>query len=161
MNALVLMLCTVMPQTPVEEPEAVDVPLGTAIDLDGKLGEQEWQYAARHALGAEGELLLQHDDNFLYVGLRGNHPGWAHVYVFDGEKVSIHHASAALGTAIYAPDDVGQWQPTQPFPERDAWALRDPSLSPELRAQRQTNTEFVRPLANQIGNNTVESKTRQ
>lgn len=86
MNALALLLWT-MPQTPVQEPAAVAVPRGRTIDLDGKLGVEEWQAAARHALGTGGELLLQHDERFLYLGLRGNVAGWAHVaYVGDPAK---------------------------------------------------------------------------
>ncbi len=113
------------------------VPVGPAIDLDGRIGAEEWQGALRQPLGVGGELFLRSDEHHLYLGLRGTEDGWSHVYLEDGEELVVRHASAALGSARYARDDLGLWQPLQAFPERGEWALRDPGLTPERRAERQ------------------------
>jgi hypothetical protein len=82
----------------------VPVPHGRAIELGGKLAADEWQDAARHAFANGGELLLKHDGARVYVGVRGGQPGLVHLYLCaaaDAAELRVHHASAALGTAIY------------------------------------------------------------
>lgn len=136
MLTLALLATLALPQTMQPETRGLAVPSGPAIDLDGKLGAEEWQGALRQPLGTAGELFLRRDEHNLYLGLRGPSEGWTHVYVQDGDAILVRHASAALGTALYLRDELGKWQPAQPFPERDGWALRDPGLSPERRAER-------------------------
>ncbi len=145
MIALLLASCLIPAQekAPEKTPEKSEllVPSGPAVELDGKLGAEEWKGALAMPLGAGGELLLRHDERYLYVGVRGKGSGWAHLYLQDGDTVVVRHASAALGSAVYAKDELGKWQPTQAFPARDAWALRDSSLTPEARASRQAFLE--------------------
>ena len=137
MIALALLASLVLQETPHADRKGLIVPSGPEIELDGRLGAEEWKGALRQPLGAQGELLLRRDEHNLYLGLRGPTQAWAHVYVTAGDTVVVRHASAALGTALYRRDEHGKWQPVQTFPERDAWALRDPALTPEMRAARQ------------------------
>lgn len=114
------------------------VPMGAAIDLDGKIGEDEWKAALRVPLEGGGALYLRHDAKYVYVGLRGERQGWAHVYVKRGDEVVVRHASASLGTAIYAKSDGGKWQPKKGFPTAGGeWALRETALTPEARTLRE------------------------
>ena len=70
--------------------------------LDGAIGADEWKGAQQHALKGGGEVLLLQREKVLYVAVRGEKRGIASLCVGDGNRVSVLHASAALGTAEYA-----------------------------------------------------------
>ncbi|MEQ1891507.1 MAG: hypothetical protein ABL998_03100 [Planctomycetota bacterium] len=130
--ALLLLL-----QETTAESRPLAIPPGPPIELDGKLGEAEWQGALRQELTGGGELFLRHDGKLVYLGLRGPKPGWTHVYLGGEDEVRVLHASAALGTATYQKDDLGAWQPTRAFPARDAWKLRSAELTPQMKVARE------------------------
>jgi hypothetical protein len=109
----------------------LQIPKTNAPAIDGKLDEGEWKNALKQELVGGGELLLQHDGNFLYVGVHGTSHGWCHLYVTSGDTIFVHHASAALGTATYLPK--GElWQPLQTF----IWELRERTFTPQAEAMR-------------------------
>lgn len=124
---------------------ALRVPLGNAVTIDGKLNADEWKSALKQKLVGGGELRLQHDGEFLYVGIQGSKQGWAHVYVIDNDTVFVHHASAALGTTTYW--QTGEsWQPQHKF----VWELRDAGLTPKAEAERAAYLKAKGWLANNM-----------
>lgn len=127
------------------EKTALRVPHANAVTIDGKLREEEWKAALKQTLVGGGELRLQHDGEFLYVGIQSSKPGWAHVYVIDNDTIFVHHASAALGTTTYR--QTGEsWQPRQKF----VWTLRDTSFTPKVEAERAAYLKAQGWLANNM-----------
>ncbi len=125
--------------------QPLQIPKANAPVIDGKLGEGEWKSALKQELAGGGELHLQHDGEFLYIGVRGTSHGWGHLYVIDADTVFVHHASAALGTATYL--QKGElWLPQQKF----AWELRERSLTPQVEAARAAYLKSHDWLANNM-----------
>jgi hypothetical protein len=88
--------------------------------IDGRLADDEWSGATKHALSGGGELYLLTRREFLYVGVRGPAAGLASLCVGSGDTVRILHASAAVGEGTYA-REAGGWARRTMF----QWALRD------------------------------------
>jgi hypothetical protein len=90
--------------------------------VDGRIGAREWPALARRA-PPEGEVAWQVEDGRLELVVRTDVTLPVHFYVLDGDTLSILHASASLGTAVYRRD--GElWRRDRPF----AWALRHAAL---------------------------------
>ncbi len=81
--------------------------LSNVPQLDGAIGADEWKGAQSHALKGGGEVLLLQRGEVLYVAVRGEKRGIASLCVGDADRVSVLHASAALGTAEYAREKDG------------------------------------------------------
>jgi hypothetical protein len=92
------------------------IPQGTPVTIDGVLGPGEWDVAYVETFGDGSELLLRWDAEYLYLAIRGSTEEIiaANVYTEENGEVIIHHASAALGTAIYQSGENG-WLKTQDF----------------------------------------------
>lgn len=101
--------------------------------IDGTHSSGEWDDALIETFADGSQLLLMHADGDLYLGLRANEPGMiaANVFIRRGDEISILHASAALGTAIYQLGE-DNWQQTQDF----TWQCRSTSLSAAAQAER-------------------------
>lgn len=116
--------------------QAVHLPAGKSVLLDGQISEEEWRSAYKQELAGGGELRLQQVGSDLYVGVKGLKDGWAHVCVMAGERVYVLHASAALAEAIYEKDPAGRWRPIQGF-DPASFALRQTDQSEEtLKARK-------------------------
>ena len=102
--------------------------------VDGKVNPVEWKGATHVPLSeGQGEALLVHDGNYLYVGIIGFRPGVASLcYPGKSGSIVVLHASAALGAAAFEPAD-GKWRLTHPF----TWTNRDTGKSPEAMADRE------------------------
>jgi hypothetical protein len=105
--ALIFLLFAV----PTHAATLVTVPHGTAAVLDGTLAEGEWSDALQIRLNDQAHLMLKHADGFLFLGIQATTRGFASPLIVGGGEILVLHASAALGTAIYAR-------------EGDAWTLR-------------------------------------
>ena len=110
----------------------LDAPMGNPPTLDGTLSADEWSGARAVSLDG-GELHIMHDGVYLYLGIRSDVPGLGSVCVDRGEKVSILHSSASLGTAVYERDGE-DWEQsrdfvwtngTPSFLEREGWLASD------------------------------------
>lgn len=100
--------------------------------IDGKVNPVEWKGATHVSLTEEqGEALLLHDGNYLYVGIIGFRPGIASLCYPNENGVVVLHASAALGTAAFELAE-GKWRLTHPF----NWTNRDTGKSPDAMAER-------------------------
>jgi len=130
--------------TPTEFPVEEEIPLPSLVIrvpgsdaplpvLDGIISPGEWDQAAVSLFEDGSELLLMHADGFLYLAIRSNGPEMivGNIYLQRGEKVSVMHSSAALGTAKFAWHD-GAWMRTQNF----TWRCRDIGFSDAAQAKR-------------------------
>lgn len=110
---------TVTPQTTsliaaVTPAVGLHVPQRNAAIIDGTFSPGEWDGAMMTDLANGGELMLMHDDGYLYLGIRSRAMGFGSICTADDNQVSILHSSAGLGTAIFEKggDD---WRRTQQF----------------------------------------------
>ncbi len=113
--------------------ETIPAPAGTSPVVDGTITAEEWQGARRELFKDGSELLLlRHGEDF-YLGIRARGEGMiaANLFVESGEGISIYHASAALGTAVYKKDS-GDWRLARNF----SWRCRGTDDSEKARAER-------------------------
>ena len=78
------------------------VPHGTPPILDGTLSPNEWSDALAIDVTAQARIFLKHADGYLFLGIQATTMGVGSPLVVVGEEIRVLHASAALGTAIYA-----------------------------------------------------------
>jgi hypothetical protein len=110
----------------------VRVPLAKAPVVDGTIAPGEWDRARVEKLAGGGEVLLQHDGEYLYVAVRVKGNGIGSLCVPHGAKgVAVLHASAAIDAAWYEVNGT-DWRPTKPFD----FKVRDTGASPEAMKQR-------------------------
>lgn len=130
--------------TPTDPPQVIElpwmhvtVPLGAAVELDGKISPGEWDQAAVYLFEDGSELLLMHADDYLYLAIRSGQPGMivGNIYLQRGDEVSVLHSSAALGTAKFT-WQAGVWTRIQNF----TWRCRDIGFSETAETKR---TEFL------------------
>lgn len=115
----------------------VPIPLGIGITLDGTMDREEWADGNAFAMGQGTQVWLKHDGERLYLGVKGEELGWAHVGVrsLDG-VVRVLHASAALGSFDFRSEGES-WA----LARSTGWALRDSTQSPEAREERREYLE--------------------
>ena len=127
---IVILICFVAASS-VQASDPLHVPLGSVPILDGTLAPDEWADASSIPLNPDSTLFLKHAEGFLYLAVRATTMGVpSPLIVRDGEVVVLH-ASAALGTAIYAQEDES-WVLRQPF----VWQCRSRSFSEAAKAER-------------------------
>jgi hypothetical protein len=119
--------------------------LGSSPNIDGVLEPDEWAGAVQDKLSDDGELLLMHDGEYLYIGIRASvkGSGVGSICIDRGEQVAILHSSAALGTSIYEKDGA-EWQQTQEF----VWQCRDTGNGATAQDERREFLQAERWLAN-------------
>ena len=121
---------------PADTPEfpnlSVEVPQGTPATLDGILSPDEWNGACTKDLAGGGELLLMHDDGYLYLGIRSRTMGYGSVCIAQDNQISILHSSAALGTAVFEKDE-DDWRRTRQF----SWCCRSRTDNSQREAHLQ------------------------
>lgn len=99
---------------------------------DGQLTDAEWKSSQRTGLGEAGRISVLEDEAGVRVALAAGNDGIASLFVFDGERVHVLHASAALGTAVFVRDSGGHWRNTQDF----TWEARQPDDAAACEAFR-------------------------
>jgi hypothetical protein len=100
--------------------------------VDGTISPGEWDRARAEKLAGGGEVLLQHDGEYLYVAIRVAGTGIGSLCVPHGrDGVAVLHASAAIGSAVYGKTGVG-WRSAKQFD----FKVRDTSASPEAMEER-------------------------
>lgn len=117
---------------PTETPDLafLSIPAGVPEAIDGVISPGEWDAALSEPFVDGSEIFLMQQDGYLYVAIRANvdEAVAGNIYLFSGNEISIHHASAALGTGRYEKDAAG-WQLTQAF----VWRCRETSDSEAAR----------------------------
>jgi CubicO group peptidase (beta-lactamase class C family) len=98
---------------------SVPVPQGNPATLDGHLSPDEWDGARVEEFSQGGELLMMHDDGYLYLGIRSRSMGYGSICIAQDSQISILHSSAALGCAVFEQDG-NDWRRTQQF----SWCCR-------------------------------------
>jgi len=104
----------------------IAVPGGNEAKIDGVLSPEEWDPAYQTELAGGGELLLMHNDGYLYLGVRAKPEPVTSICVDQGDQISILHSSAALGTATYQ-GGVDGWEKVRDF----EWCCRETADSPQ------------------------------
>ncbi|MBU0596452.1 hypothetical protein KJ567_07200 [Candidatus Bipolaricaulota bacterium] len=112
--------------------DPVQVPCGTEPVLDGTIATDEWADAMTVELSPESMLFLKHSAGHLFLAIRAATMGVPSPLIVRGEEVHVLHASAALGTAIYAEQD-GTWRLTQTF----EWRCRTRGFAAAAIAERE------------------------
>jgi len=92
----------------------IQVPQGHAATIDGTFSPGEWDSALTTDLTNGGELMLMHEDGFLYLGIRSRAMGFGSICAAGDNRISILHSSAGLGTAVFERDG-DDWRRTQQF----------------------------------------------
>jgi hypothetical protein len=92
----------------------LQAPQGNAAIIDGTFSPGEWDGALMTDLANGGELMLMHDDGYLYLGIRSRAMGFGSICTAGDNQVSILHSSAGLGTAIFERDGE-DWRRIQQF----------------------------------------------
>jgi hypothetical protein len=112
---------------------SLSVPRGRPAAIDGTLVPGEWDTARIETFADGSELLLMHDQGYLYLGIRGATPEMivGNVFIQQGDEIRILHTSAALGTAVYT-RGTENWQQTQAFD----WRCRRTDSSETAQAER-------------------------
>jgi hypothetical protein len=131
---------TLTPVSPTDTPDSNNplfiVPGGNAPSIDGSILTGEWESAIQSEMSGGGELLLMHDGGYLYLGVRAKAEPVTSICIDQGERVSILHSSAALGTAIYEQGDA-EWEMIQDF----EWCCREITDSPQAQENRSEHLE--------------------
>jgi len=119
--------------TPIAGQTTVSVPRGKPPTIDGTISPGEWDNAVIETFSDGSELLLMHGEGYLYLGIRASTPEMivGNIFIEQGDKITILHSSAALGTAIYQ-KEADRWQQTQEF----VWRCRNTSDSEAAQAER-------------------------
>ena len=127
-----------------EERSIISVPQGRPIAIDGTMSPGEWDAAGVETFSDGGALFLMYNEGFLYLGIRGDSPEMiaANVFIDRGSEIAVLHASAALGTAIYA-KGTGAWQRSQDF----VWRCRRADDGEAATAEREAFLREERWLA--------------
>jgi hypothetical protein len=121
-------------QSIIDQPVAVVVPEASPATLDGTMSLGEWDKARVELLSDGSELLLMHDNEYLYLGIRANIPDMivGNIFIERGDDIAILHSSAALGTATYT-KEAERWQRTKGF----EWRCRSTGDGPSAQMERQ------------------------
>jgi len=134
--AILITGCSAQPVLQVES--SIAVPQGHPPTLDGVISSDEWVDSKVEIFSDGSELLLMHDEAYLYLGIRTYTSDMfvGNIFVDHGDEVVIMHSSAALGTAIYS-KGVETWERTQDF----TWRCRSTSNNASAKADRE---EFLK-----------------
>jgi len=113
--------------------ETIPLPVGNSPTIDGTITNEEWKGARRESFSDGSELLLLRNGANLYLGIKSNTPGMivGNIFLNQADRITIHHASGALGTAIYQKDDK-DWRLAKDF----SWRCRRLDDGEEARAER-------------------------
>jgi hypothetical protein len=84
--------------------------------IDGVLDPGEWDHADIFYFEDGSELYIDQDGEYLYLAIRSilDEMIAGNVFLKNGDKISILHTSAALGTATYQ-SDAKSWRKIQDF----------------------------------------------
>lgn len=131
-------------QTPSVEISMIIVPRGTPGTIDGIMSPGEWDNARIETFADGSELFFMHNEGYLYLAIRASSSEMivGNVFLDQGDKISILHSSAALGTAQYERNVEG-WQQAQNF----AWRCRMTDDSDAALAERAAFLEEERWIA--------------
>ena len=84
--------------------------------IDGVLQPKEWDQADLYYFEDGSELYLLQSGEYLYLAIRAipSQMIAGNVFLKEGDRITIHHTSAALGTAIYQEEN-NTWRKIEDF----------------------------------------------
>jgi hypothetical protein len=98
----------------------LDVPTQPPPEIDGVLGQGEWDGAVTFLMSDGVSIGLMQADATLYLAVGGDELAAVNVVIASDDGVWILHSSAALGSALYIPGS-DHWQLSHGF----SWCCRD------------------------------------
>jgi len=104
--------------------EALNIPKGTEITVDGKMGDGEWTDALQVDFIGGETLKIKQDGKYLYLYIRGETPGVASLAIHSQDLIQILHASAGLITAKYV-NEGERWRQVEPFRSEKQMEVRN------------------------------------
>lgn len=115
-------------QMEVYVPKGANAPI-----IDGTITPGEWEGATIETFVDGSELMLLHNEGYLYLAIQDATTEMivGNVFVNHGDEISILHTSAALGTAIYQ-EATDSWQQGKVF----EWCCRGTSDNPRAQTER-------------------------
>ncbi|MBU1050294.1 hypothetical protein KKG90_09765 [Candidatus Bipolaricaulota bacterium] len=128
---MVVCVFLLMAARAVQAADPVIVPRGSAPVLDGELSPDEWSDAFSISLNSDSTLFLKHAEGFLYLAVQATTMGVPSPLIVRNGIIHVLHASAALGTALYVPEE-DAWILSQSF----IWQCRARGFSQAALAER-------------------------
>lgn len=101
--------------TPQTNSQILSIPREASPEIDGRLGKSEWNRALKITLDTEREMFLQHDSDYLYVGLKGSVELWGHLYIHCNNIILTFHPSITLGKVLYKKTSYNRWDTDRHF----------------------------------------------
>jgi hypothetical protein len=98
----------------------INVPGNGSLISNNSINQNVWKKSHRINIGCGSEICFVHDNNYLYIGFRGNYEPWSHLYINNRSNVYVLHITASMGRVIYNLNHYGTWQPDRQF----NWKLR-------------------------------------
>ncbi len=99
------------------------LPSAEPLLVDGRRDPGEWRLAAAERPAA-GEVLVRREPGAVWILVRSDVEMPVHFYRVEAGTLTVLHASASLGAAVYRPAADGGLELASPFD----WRLRDPRL---------------------------------
>jgi len=109
---------------PVVRAETLNIPKGTTITVDGRMGDREWADALQVEFIGGEVLKIKQDGRYLYLYIKGETPGVASLGIHTRDSIQILHASAGLITARYVQEGA-HWRQIEPFRSEKQDAIRN------------------------------------
>jgi hypothetical protein len=81
--------------------QALEVPPGSKVLIDGIIEDKEWKDGLKTKLKNGQFIKVKHDQDFLYLCIRGDKGGFSSVGIEYNDKITILHSSTRLITAAY------------------------------------------------------------
>lgn len=128
-----LLTLTLVLLATVAHAEALNIPKGTEITVDGKMGDGEWTDALQVDFIGGETLKIKQDGKYLYLYIRGETPGVASLAIHSQGLIQILHASAGLITARYLKEGE-RWRQVEPFRSEKQMAIRNQGTTWRLMA---------------------------
>lgn len=126
---ILLLMLAITGQAQIADP--VVIPEGSVPIIDGTLSSDEWADALSIPLNEDSTLFLKHAEGFLYLAVQATTMGVPSPLIVRNGEVCVLHASAALGTAIYAQEEEA-WILTHGF----TWQCRTGGFTAAAVAER-------------------------
>lgn len=128
---MVVLVCLSVVTFTTQASDPVSVPNGSAPTIDGTLSSDEWDDALAIALNADSTLFIKHAHGYMYLAVHATTMGVPSPLIVRDGEIYVLHASAALGTAIYTPEEE-MWSLRRSF----TWQCRTRGFSDGAVAER-------------------------
>jgi hypothetical protein len=138
--------------TPEPTKTEINIPIGTAPNINGRFEPGEWDNAAVEEMNDGTLLYFMYADDSLYLAVDSEVLGTVNVGILRDGELWVLHSSAALGSVVYQPKDDGyqlrqtfEWccRTTSPLTEGEELLANEGWLSHNQFVGDETQTEYL------------------